>query len=632
MVDEFWRKAVKIWTSENLIQYVENDLDRKIKRDRAVKLSVFFTGLSAYLPEPINLFLKGESGIGKTYNAVKTLEYFPKDDVWHLIGLTPKALAHGYGVLVNKNGEPINLNNMPKRPRKRDYKTKEEYEEALEEYRESLREWVEELKDSYRLINLRGKILLFLEAPSLETFRMLYPILSHDVKMSFYKYTDRDERTKKLKQETACLEGWCSAIFLSVDKQYLEEMATRSFTATPEASKEKIMSANELTNLKASYPFIYNQELESTKIIKHLIENIKKAFLENNLDVIVPFPQLYTIFPSEIVRDMRDFNRFIQFLKTVTALHLFQRPFIHINGTKYLVSNVDDIKNALSLYLEIFETTRTGTEERILKFYHDIVAKGDNWTIQELTTKYNERADKKVSSETIRRWLRRLSEIGYVDVEPSAEDKRMNCYSPLVKEEKSTICQKMKDTIILTSNLLEGFKKWLNEFPQNVGEQNNIKFSKYKILDEEKGVWGETEISFEEFVRDVLGEYAEDFLKNVYILNGAFCGYLSKEENAVKNEVEDKNIRNKDFCQIVDNSTEKKQEIGISEEAPKEVDEWNNAEWFEWKRIKPNEPCELCGSYPTEYLIHIKEWGTTLRRCERCFNDFRKMFQGGFKG
>jgi len=72
------KRFVEVWRSRNLIDYVLADLDKRVKRDKPTKVSVFFTALSAYLPEPINLFLKGESGIGKTYNVVETLTYFPR--------------------------------------------------------------------------------------------------------------------------------------------------------------------------------------------------------------------------------------------------------------------------------------------------------------------------------------------------------------------------------------------------------------------------------------------------------------------------------------------------------------------------------------------------------------------------
>jgi hypothetical protein len=120
------------------------------------------------------LFLKGESGVGKSYNVVETLKYFPREDVWFLGGLSPKALIHEHGVLLNKHGEPLDLSEKPIKPKKRDYESEKEYREALKEYREELKAYAEEIREAYTLINLRHKILVFLEAPEYETFRMLF--------------------------------------------------------------------------------------------------------------------------------------------------------------------------------------------------------------------------------------------------------------------------------------------------------------------------------------------------------------------------------------------------------------------------------------------------------------------------
>ena len=189
---EFWRKAVKVWTEREILPYVAEDLERHVKRDRAVKLSVFAAGVSAYLPEPINLFLKGESGVGKSYNTIQALRYFPEGDVWPLIGMSRTALVHDYGVLMDQHGKPLSFSDAPTHPRRADYSSREKYEGALAEYRGQRREWVEEMRRSYNLIDLSLKILVFLEPPSPETFRMLYPILSHDARRYEYRFTDRD--------------------------------------------------------------------------------------------------------------------------------------------------------------------------------------------------------------------------------------------------------------------------------------------------------------------------------------------------------------------------------------------------------------------------------------------------------
>ena len=513
------KSFVEVWRTQNLLDYVLSDLEKRVKRDKPTKLSVFFTGLSAYLPEPINLFLKGESGVGKSYNAVQTLKYFPQGDVWFLGGLSPKALIHDYGVLLNKYGEPLNLEDKPIKPRKKDYETAEEYQEALKEYREECKAYAEEIRNSFTLIDLSHKILVFLEAPDIETFRMLYPILSHDKEEIEHRFVDKSVKGQ-MRTVKVRIRGWPATIFCTTDRRYVEELSTRSFTVTPEISKQKIEEANRLTNLKASFPWEFSEETEESKHIKALIESLKRQLSDGKTDVVIPFSNLNELFPKEITRDMRDFQHFTQFLKALTVLHLYQRPFIKIGDKRFIVSTIEDIKKALEIYCELFETTRTGTEQRILSFYHDIVKNRESWLLSDLVKAYNEKADRKVSSETVRRWLERLSEIGYVNIEKSDLDKRLNTYEPLIKEEKSTIRQKLEMWTISSSELEKGFKEWLEkihntrglEFKQKIFAYKDLEaeLSATKVQNKDLGKWGEVEISLKEFAEMVLGEVSSE--------------------------------------------------------------------------------------------------------------------------
>jgi predicted transcriptional regulator len=523
------KRFIEVWRTQNLLDYVLMDLERRIKRDRPTKLSVFFAGLSAYLPEPINLFLKGESGIGKTYNVVETLKYFPQEDIWFLGGLSPKALIHEHGILLNKYGEPIDLSDKPIKPKKKDYESEKEYREALMEYREELKAYAEEIRESYTLINLKNKILVFLEAPEFETFRMLYPILSHDTERIEYRFTDKSAKGP-LRTVKVVIEGWPATIFLTTDRKYMEELSTRSFTATPEGSREKILEANKLTNLKVSFPWQFSEETEETKCIKSLIESLKRQLLDGKSDVLIPFPNLYELFPKEIIRDMRDFQHFCQFLKAITVLHFYQRPFLKIGEKRFIISSIEDVFKALEVYSEVFETTRTGTEQKILKFYHEIVKTKESWYLSELTGKYNElHKERSLSSDSIALMLKRLSEIGYVDVQ---KDGRLNVYRPLIMgEEKGEIHRILENRESLSSKLETSFKEWLNEYPKKA------QFFYYKNFSENK--WGETEISIEEASRIILKGFTMENFSSVK--NGVSFGYPSEEKSKLKleNKLED---------------------------------------------------------------------------------------------
>src|SRR5919202_6053709 len=72
--------------------------------DRLVR-QIFYTMLSAYTNNPLNLAINSPSGEGKNYVLRKVAENFPKEDVMFLAGMTDKALFHRQGTLVVKNSE-----------------------------------------------------------------------------------------------------------------------------------------------------------------------------------------------------------------------------------------------------------------------------------------------------------------------------------------------------------------------------------------------------------------------------------------------------------------------------------------------------------------------------------------------
>lgn len=240
---------------------------------------------------------------------------------------------------------------------------------------------------------------------------------------------------------------------------------------------------------------------------------------------------LHELFPKEIVRDMRDFQHFVQFLKTVTALHFYQRVFMKMSDRKFLLSTIKDVRNALEIYNEVFETTRTGTEQRVLDFYHEIVKAKEVWYLKELTAKYNKGHEKKASSETIRRMLERLSEIGYVDIQKDDNDKRLNLYKPLVsEEEKSTIKHNLEMWTISRSKLEKGFETWRKNI------LHTTPFYCYKNFGE--NTWGEHEIH-------------EIF---PFIFDEGVCRIFSNEDLELKTEKKPENIHIPEMCQNVDNS------------------------------------------------------------------------------
>jgi hypothetical protein len=263
-------------------------IGRTVKHDRVTANLVLKTGLSAYTREPLNVFLRGESSVGKTYVVVNSLATFPKGDVWFLGGLSPTALVHDRGLLVDKDGEPITIVSKPEKD------SSEEEKEAYEEYREKI-------KTAHYLVDLQGRVLVFLEAPNIETFNKLRPVLSHDVWEISYKFTDTSQKGS-LRTTHVVLRGWPATIFCSTSEKFVQDLATRSFTFTPETTEAKFRDANVLTGCKAAFPWKFERDDEDV-LLEAYIAYFKAHVQE--VEAVVPYAKAFAeMFPAKFPRSM----------------------------------------------------------------------------------------------------------------------------------------------------------------------------------------------------------------------------------------------------------------------------------------------------------------------------------------
>jgi len=479
-------------------------LSRRVKRDVVTKNMVFSTGISAYTPEPINLFLVGESSIGKTYNVVQPLKYFPKEDVWLLGGLSPTALIHLHGTLVDKNGEQILLSDKP------DKKASAQEKEA----------WRQRLKDSRYLIDLKGKILVFLEAPHYKTFNMLRPILSHDAYEISYKFTDRGGKGN-LQTQHVVIRGWPATIFCSTKEKYVQDLATRGFTVTPETTQEKYRDANLLTASQAAFPWKFECDFDFMLLEGYI------RFLKNNLGdvkVVVPYAKaLAENFPCRFARSMRDFQHVLNLIKIIALFHFAQRPVlirkvrVEVAGEdatvpeykqveeRYIMATRRDYEFVMDLWDKIRETTETSAPGHIIKFYHEVISEfaeeklavlqqvnpNDNvqisdvqFTVDELVDKWNSKFEDKRSSDTIRVWVGFLSDIGYLSSQPDPDDKRRFLYKVIRENQKFRKYTSLQFSDIFGFNSL---KDWLNEV-NSITEENQLSLRENLISNNETSI------------------------------------------------------------------------------------------------------------------------------------------------
>ncbi|MGB8781037.1 MAG: hypothetical protein WCD81_10370 [Candidatus Bathyarchaeia archaeon] len=437
-------------------------IGRTVKHDRMTSNLVLKTGLSAYTKEPLNLFLRGESSIGKTYVVVNSLTNFPKEDVWFLGGLSPTALVHDRGLLVDEDGEPIIIVSKPDK-------------DATEEEKDAYREFKEKIKTAHYVVDLQDRILVFVEAPNIETFNKLRPVLSHDVFEISYKFTDTGQKGA-LRTTHVVLRGWPATIFCSTSERFIQDLATRSFTFTPETTEAKFKDANVLTGSKAAFPWKFEKDQDDV-LLEAYIAYFKAHVQE--LEAIVPYAAAFAnTFPARFPRSMRDFKHVLGLIQVSALFHLAQRPIL-VRKLKdmqraYVLATKTDYDNTLALWQEIRETTETSAASHHLRFFHEVVEpmakeKVDSLlTVKDLTDSWNAKFPDRKSSDTIRNWVDFLCLIGYMSKIPNPADKRENLLE--VIQEKNGECTQNDLSVFFS---LESFKAWLNE-AQSIIEENKI--------------------------------------------------------------------------------------------------------------------------------------------------------------
>lgn len=91
-------------------------------------------------------------------------------------------------------------------------------------------------------------------------------------------------------------------------------------------------------------------------------------------DILIPYAvELATLFGMKEERMRRDYERLLNLIKTVTLLHYKQRPIIELpNGTKKLLSTLDDCKNALKIAEPFMTMTFLGLHTKSIEIYKQL--------------------------------------------------------------------------------------------------------------------------------------------------------------------------------------------------------------------------------------------------------------------
>jgi hypothetical protein len=407
-----------------LIEKILEAVESYVKKDEAIVAIVTYVYLSRWTREPLNLFLKGESTIGKTYITKNTIRILGEDkDVWYLGGLSPTALVHDYGVLKDESGLEIDVLDMPSRRKIRMENPNASREEVERLYREELASWSHKLRGSYYEVDLQNKLLVFLEPPHIETFNKLRPILSHDTWRISYRFTDKT-KTGQLRTTNVAIQGWPATIFCTSEEEYLHDLSTRSLTATPSLSDEKIKAAVTLSSDRAAYgEDLLEPDAQLLREIRVLMDKVK---VKAPKTVLTPLcHELQSKIGYWGRRVMRDWPHFLTLVKMNALLNFEDRPKIYDDTCARLIATAEDYLTVLKFWGNIEETTVTGVSGSALNVFHKLIKPlGPLTNYAMLSEKSLELYGESLSSSTLSEYVKVLKSVGLVDTYPDPEDKR----------------------------------------------------------------------------------------------------------------------------------------------------------------------------------------------------------------
>ncbi len=331
---------------------IEKYLNSRIKCDPQIVKKLCQVYLSAYTSNPINAFILAPSSEGKSYATVETSKLFPSEDIILIGRMSPTALIHQTGFYIDRDGYDIQDSIDLLDGKIADVKSTEK--------KEFERQKKELLDDARICVDLKNKIVIFLDNPNPMTYEMLKPIMSHDSLEIIYKTTKGDG---SLGVKEAVIRNWPVFIFCSAKNEpkneVWAEIKNRALMLSPNTNVEKYEEANKLTGQKFGLPSCfkslydndYDKKRAKEEILK-LKEKLNQLCIDGNNPILNPFhAKISELFPHNEGETMRHYTRFNSFVNLETLINSDYNPLLIIEKDGQIIKSVfatiKDIENTI---------------------------------------------------------------------------------------------------------------------------------------------------------------------------------------------------------------------------------------------------------------------------------------------
>ena len=362
LIDEQELKSTINNFDGDFINYIIKQIKKTVKCEDVLIRQILYTGLSSYVgDDPINLGIIAPTSEGKTYPVEETMKLFPKEDMYKVGSMSAKVLVRQKGTLIDKNGQSIDqkIKDLVKKKNLLG-DSKEDKEQKLNIISE-----IEELYEGAKtLIDLTGKILVFLEPPHKEVWAILKPILSHDspeIEYPFVNKTDKDGHETK----DVVVRGWPACIFCSAKDEsswsVWPEIKSRCLISSPNMVAKKYKESTKLISTKYGEPnliqqqtVISNNDIEIAKqcllLIKQKINNLRLKNNNGKISLWIPYAELLEKeLPSNKGTDVRLQKRIFSLLRIVPIIKFNLRKLLVLGGETSVIADLKDLKEVLSI-------------------------------------------------------------------------------------------------------------------------------------------------------------------------------------------------------------------------------------------------------------------------------------------
>ena len=382
-----------------------------IKYDSLAKLIIFYAAISAYSKNSqLQVIIQGLSGSGKTYIPSQIMEVFPRKNVIKLAHASTKAFYH------MKTGKR-------------------------------------------NIVDLRNKIILFLDMPHYRLLETLRPIISGDASDQNYtiQIVDENKNTKKI-----VIKGRPSIIFPTTNLRMDEQENTRFLIISPETSEEKTRDAIDLILQKAVDPYAKSaykeQNVKERRILKKVIERIsrlppievyitakqkdriREAFRQRGVNVrltrslqvclnLIKAHAIVNILSRQVVDPAR--KRRYYFLEDQDISHNIGSSSLRLKkgDTLSILAEDEDVEECLRIYGNIAGYLHLGLSPYVYDVYDKVLGqlwkKSDKITPKEIAKKHFEYFGLSISLRKLNEQIvPLLEEVGLVYREENSSDKR----------------------------------------------------------------------------------------------------------------------------------------------------------------------------------------------------------------